>query len=207
MIAFEDRVAAFPGVIAATRQLQREPEPEAPAPLPSSTRTVYISNSCGELFTFTMPPSYHDTDVDETVFFDEDPYDFLETVWDVPVITGNRTIGEIVGNNFDSCDWGELDALAVTHTTIDTPGHLCGGERRRRAGGRLRRHLRTATTTTTTTTTATCGSTADHGSNSAQLRGFRGEPAHRLSRRPIRCPHGLRSATRSPGHGERHTDR
>ena len=62
------------------------------------TVSIYVADSCGRLFTFTIPRSCHDAGENEVLCFDEDPNDYLQKIWDALANGGNRTIGGIVDN-------------------------------------------------------------------------------------------------------------
>ena len=67
--------------------------------------TIWVSNSCGKLFIFNNVPNPSDLP-----FWENAVSDF----WD------KNNISRVVGNNYNSCDWGEFKGEAdITH--IKTP--------------------------------------------------------------------------------------
>ena len=68
-------------------------------------KAIWVSNSCGKLFIFNNVPTPFDLP-----FWENAVSDF----WD------KNNISRVVGNNYNSCDWGEFKGEAdITH--IKTP--------------------------------------------------------------------------------------
>merc|ERR1712070_205983 len=68
-------------------------------------KTIWVSNSCGKLFIFNNVPKPSDLPFWEN---------YVSYFWE------KNNISRVVGNNYNSCDWGEFQGEAdITH--IKTP--------------------------------------------------------------------------------------
>jgi len=84
----------------------------------SDTVNIWVSNSMGRLFIFTIPTTITINTDEPAVRYHDDTNDFIDTIFD-ELSFGSDTIRSIVSNNFNSCLWGELSDMTVGHYEYD----------------------------------------------------------------------------------------